>query len=854
METGSTLVGNATRSLQKGVSAGGGGIYEGWLLKQATSISAVLTFNGWRRRWCVLHQDKLEWYNEKNDDEPRGVIAFGPDCSCEHKGLVKNRYYSFCVSVGNNSVHFASDTYELSSRWVEVINAKIRQATIGSKGNRSIHGPSSFIIDMEKKTKKQSFTKKKSSVRDAISSLIGSTPKNENKSDPSNNNNNNDDAVETESEDETNDDEDDSGLVSEESLHHLNQRTMASRFSQVAGSSLTILSEKTEVESKQSGFPSLRKAKSLHGDFYLNSLSPQDNSLEIEYMKECSRRSTHRTLVQNSRDWTLIGQRNGMRIFIQPDPLSRIDAPYTFKVQLSVPVHANLAFEALMDLSESRKKWDPTFSKGEVIKEEGTSSIIKWCMEWSHLPSYSPLGISDRSIVVARHWRRDPLSGSYIILYRPILESAASSHYYPGTIHSKLFFGAIYITSDEETIFSTNDKDQNDEDYDAFASKGNTTITFALQMDMGGWLGAYSPFSYFSGQSAECICAILSSVVGLDHYQNSLTSVERKTFLDISLGRKKEEEERKKNMMIQRLAIKASEKNLAASTLASKESQKQQSVEVPKVQVALDVSQSTKDIAAAPVVNIPVEPTPPIELNFVYDVPLDSTSVIPKHLSNDQKSCWWDSGDDTNFYKVRGPNYLIDKVKVNTKVSTMEIVAVQLQLRPDPISNISAHPDFLIQRQHAGRKDRPFLIVLNFIVPTVGNWTTYFAHRRGVERDPIFERMLQNFMDGDDEYRNTRFKIIPGIVEGPWVVQKGVGNKPAILGTKIKCNYYKGDNCYEIEVDISSSKVAGSVLSLVRAYTQYITIDLAFLIESQSFNELPERLLGSLRAKSPNLG
>jgi hypothetical protein len=52
--------------------------------------------------------------------------------------------------------------------------------------------------------------------------------------------------------------------------------------------------------------------------------------------------------------------------------------------------------------------------------------------------------------------------------------------------------------------------------------------------------------------------------------------------------------------------------------------------------------------------------------------------------------------------------------------------------------------------------------------------------------------VLKPFFFGDsDEYRDQRFKLIPKIVEGNWVVRKSVGSTPAILGTKLKQHYYK---------------------------------------------------------------
>jgi hypothetical protein len=36
-----------------------------------------------------------------------------------------------------------------------------------------------------------------------------------------------------------------------------------------------------------------------------------------------------------------------------------------------------------------------------------------------------------------------------------------------------------------------------------------------------------------------------------------------------------------------------------------------------------------------------------------------------------------------------------------------------------------------------------------------------------------------------DDFRNQRFKLIPRIVDGPWVVKASIPQKPALLGQKL---------------------------------------------------------------------
>lgn len=102
-------------------------------------------------------------------------------------------------------------------------------------------------------------------------------------------------------------------------------------------------------------------------------------------------------------------------------------------------------------------------------------------------------------------------------------------------------------------------------------------------------------------------------------------------------------------------------------------------------------------------------------------------------------------------------------------------------------------------------------------------------------------------MDGNNEFRNGRFKLIPTVAEGSFIIKQSVGSKPTLIGNKLQCPYYKGKNYFEVDVDIASNGVANTVVSMVRGVTKSLIVDIAFLIESQSEDELPETILGTIR-------
>lgn len=85
--------------------------------------------------------------------------------------------------------------------------------------------------------------------------------------------------------------------------------------------------------------------------------------------------------------------------------------------------------------------------------------------------------------------------------------------------------------------------------------------------------------------------------------------------------------------------------------------------------------------------------------------------------------------------------------------------------------------------------------------------------------------LLQHFVDGDDEFRNSRLKLIPSVpkvrsrsalaaplaqnllrralsasppVQGSWIVRQSVGSTPCLLGKAVDCTYIRGSTYLEV--------------------------------------------------------
>mmetsp|Transcript_14801 Transcript_14801/g.22423 ORF Transcript_14801/g.22423 Transcript_14801/m.22423 type:complete len:748 (-) Transcript_14801:128-2371(-) len=230
--------------------------------------------------------------------------------------------------------------------------------------------------------------------------------------------------------------------------------------------------------------------------------------------------------------------------------------------------------------------------------------------------------------------------------------------------------------------------------------------------------------------------------------------------------------------------------------------------------------------------------------------------IIFRHFTEESpKDCW--SAPDASEFKVRGANYLVDGVKIKSKQSRFEIVCCELGSvgeKVDHIANLSHSAIHKLRKEVLQQKRRhPFpidFIVIQFQLPGI-SFTMYMKARAG--QDPNYEvcpgyiDLFKEFVDGPDDFRNTRFKIVPTVRVGNWMVRKMVGAKPALLGRKITCSYYRRKDYLEIDVDIASSYVAQKILGVVQGYCKTLQVDLGFLIEGREKKELPEVMIGAIR-------
>ncbi|PKA66386.1 hypothetical protein AXF42_Ash007083 [Apostasia shenzhenica] len=172
------------------------------------------------------------------------------------------------------------------------------------------------------------------------------------------------------------------------------------------------------------------------------------------------------------------------------------------------------------------------------------------------------------------------------------------------------------------------------------------------------------------------------------------------------------------------------------------------------------------------------------------------------------RNCWKIS-EGKNF-KVRSRNFAFDKKsKVPAGKHLMELVAVDWFKDTKKMDHVARRPGCAAQ---VASERGQYSLVINLQIPGSTNYSLvfYFVIERLVAGS-----LLQQLFDADDEFRNSRFKLIPAVPK--------------------------------IDVDIGSSTVANGVLGLVLGVVTTLVVDMAFLIQANTVEELPEQLLGAVR-------
>ncbi|KAL5698805.1 hypothetical protein ACHQM5_029793 [Ranunculus cassubicifolius] len=523
--------------------------------------------------------------------------------------------------------------------------------------------------------------------------------------------------------------------------------------------------------------------------------------------------------VVEAHEWKCVRAINGIRIF---EDVAGIKTGKSVLVKSVGVVDANLdtVFEVILSLDRRRRyEWDMFTSNLELVDSlNGHYDVVYGTYD----PKYLTRWHSKRDFVFSRQWFRGQ-DGAYTILQFPSTHKKRPH---------KSGYRRININPSTWEIRSLSAPEG--------SNVARCLVTQMLEINCSGWFRWKKDSKQFEKSIPY---ALLCQVAGLREYfaanpsitVNFPATIVSKSSSGSSTNGAFEEEEVNEEFY---------DAIAADGSLEDEDSDSDSDSDSVKTDGKVTLKNVSWAIAGL-AVKRHLAPVISTELNAqISPISFDTSQFhgcMRQGKDDTDSNCWMSPGGQE--FMVRGKSYLKDNAKVMGGEPLLKLLAVDWFHADKCISKVAMHPKSLVQSE-AGKK-LPFILVVNLEVPAKPYYSLvlYYAADRPLNK----ESLLARFADGTDMFRDARFKLIPRIVEGYWMVKRAVGTKACLLGKAVTCNYFRQDNFLEIDVDIGSSSVAKSIISLVLGYVTSLVVDLAILIEAKEEEELPEYILGTVR-------
>ncbi|KAJ0729255.1 putative pleckstrin domain, START domain, protein ENHANCED DISEASE RESISTANCE 2 [Helianthus annuus] len=522
--------------------------------------------------------------------------------------------------------------------------------------------------------------------------------------------------------------------------------------------------------------------------------------------------------------WTILGCRNGLRLFKQAryeEGHNKRDGRPALAAVSVIEETPEAVFHTLMSLGSSRSQWDFCFLKGSVIENiDNHTDIIHKQLDGDWLP----WSMKRRDLLLQRQWKRDD-NGTYVILYQSVFHKKCPHQ--KGFIRAFLKCGGYVISPGNQYKQSV--------------------VRHMLAIDWKSW-----KHNLRKSYERRLTIHMLETLAALrEHFKINFADYLSPTFSlqepkkdnmlhktkDVSDGRIGDESDDFFDFE-EPLFDDESEGSWATDNKSRIYSTDANAVAEKKHDFVCEFTFDTKSICtAAQKKGCPdserIVWEECVSHNYTISLPEDQTGELPHSWST----------SDASLFQIRGETFLEDHKKITAENTLLQTAAVDLLKSDKREDHLASRPGNIVQKYAAdGRPE--FFIVVNFQVPGSTNYNLafYYTTRTHIKDVPLLER----FIEGDDAFRNSRFKIIPQVAKGPWILRQAI-RRQTLIGHMLKINYIRGENYLEVDIDVGSSACARGLAGKTFSCFNNLITDTAFVIQANTRDELPEHLLGTCR-------
>ncbi|XP_059641226.1 protein ENHANCED DISEASE RESISTANCE 2 [Cornus florida] len=506
--------------------------------------------------------------------------------------------------------------------------------------------------------------------------------------------------------------------------------------------------------------------------------------------------------------WRLLQCQNGLRIFeelIEVDFLPK-SCSRAMKAVGVVEATCEEIFELVMSMDATRFEWDCSFQYGSLVEEvDGHTAILYHRLQLDWFSMF----VWPRDLCYVRYWRRND-DGSYVVLFCSREHENCGPQ--PGFVRAHIESGGFNISPL---------KPRN--------GRPRTQVQHLMQIDLKGW-----GVGYVSSFQQHCLLQMLNSVAGLRELFSQTDERTAPPRIPVMVNMASASGSSRKIQKPQESSANSSFPDQMNAANRNGMMLDEYSDEDEEFQIADQEACSTsmENEIKRTGETIEEEPTDKIDLSCF-------SGNLRRDDRDNGRDCWRIS--DGNNFRVRSKRFCYDKSKIPAGKHQMDLVAVDWFKDTKRMDHVARRHGCAAQ---VASEKGLFSVVVNLQVPGSTHYSMVFYL---VTKDLVPGSLLQRFVDGDDEFRNSRLKLIPSVPKGSWIVRQSVGSTPCLLGKAVDCNYIRGPTYLEIDVDIGSSTVANGVLGLVVGVITTLVVDMAFLVQGNSMDELPERLMGAVR-------